>query len=277
MRLGIATPLAACALFGLALTATPAAAVDSFFDIFTEIAVNTPPYPSAPVITLVGTNFAGGLQMTQQVETELVALSLNGLPPGTPVFAHMLGSGGGSGGQPPSIDSFFDIFCDLSLPVPSTGRSIRDIRIVHPPGTPPGIWRLVPIHAGPPGSLNSFFDIFVDVSFFDITYRVADDTGEHTYHVHGTSPSGRGSFFDVFVELRNPAPYPNGTVDSFFDVFVDFQMAGPQSGAPDIREHTTATFTGGPTPTTRNTRRYSPTVRLDSASTERASRRHRQS
>jgi hypothetical protein len=234
------------------MTATPAAAVDSFFDVFTEIAVNFPPSPSAPVITLVGANFAGGFQPTQQSETSMRVLSLNGLPPGTPVLCRMLASGGGSGGQPPAIHSFFDVFCDFDVPAPSTGRSIRDIRIVHPPGTPPGLSRLVPLHSGPP-TASSFFDVFIDASFFDITYRVRDDVGEHTYHVHGTSPSGRMSFFDVFVELQAPQPYPDGTVDSFFDVFVDFQMAGPQTGLPDMREETTATFVGGPTPTTRST------------------------
>jgi hypothetical protein len=250
MRTGTATRLAAFALLGLALTAPPAAAVDSFFDVFTEVPIYAPPYPSAPVITIVGSNFAGAFQPTQAVETEMVALSLNGLPPGIPVW--FVAGGGGSGGQPPSIDSFFDVFVDLDVLTPTTGRSIRDIRIVHPPGSPPEIWRLVPIRPGPPGSIDSFFDVFVDASFFDITYRVADDTGEHTYHDHVTSPSGRASFFDVFVELRSPNPYPDGTVDSFFDVFVDLQIAGPKSGTPDMREHTTASFQGGPTAAARS-------------------------
>ncbi|HYM80881.1 MAG TPA: hypothetical protein VEY91_05665 [Candidatus Limnocylindria bacterium] len=256
MRLRIATPIAAVALLGYALAATPAAAaVDSFFDIFTEAPVYAPSYPSAPIITIVGTNFGGSFQASQQVEIELVALSLNGLPPGTPVIGERaVGGGGGGGGQPPSIDSFFDVFVEIDLPTPATGRRISDVHIVHPPATPPGTWRLVPIKpSAPPGSVDSFFDIFVDVSFFDITYRVADDGGEHTYHVHGTSPSGRMSFFDVFCELRNPAPHPDGSVDSFFDVFVDFQMVGPQSGIPDMRTHTTGTFEGGPTPVSNTT------------------------
>lgn len=83
------------------------------------------------------------------------------------------------------------------------------------------------MNPGPPGSLESFFDIYFEVAFFDITSRVADDSGERTYQVRGTSPSGRMSFFDVFVELRNPVPLSDGTVDSFFDVFGDFQMTGP--------------------------------------------------
>ena len=248
MRRGYAAPLAALALCGLVLTAPPAAALDSFFDVFTELPVHAPPYPTPPLVTLSGFNLGGGFQPTQSIETEMVSLSLNGLPPGTPVTGTLSVSGGGSGGQPPSIDSFFDVFIEVDLPTPSSGRGVRDIRIVHPPGTPPGVWRLVPINPGPPGSIASFFDIFVDASFFDITYRIADDTGEHTYHSHTTSPSGRMSFFDVFVELRNPAPYPDGSVDSFFDVFVDFQMAGPQNGQPDMHTHSTGTFVSGATP-----------------------------
>jgi hypothetical protein len=230
------------------MTATPAVAVDSFFDVFTELPITGPPYPTASGIVLMGTDLGGTFQPTQAIETGTVDLKLNGLPPGEPVIGTLTLAGGGSGGQPPSIDSFFDVFIDVELPAPSSGRRISDIRIVHPPGTPPGTWRLVPINPGPPGSIDSFFDVFVDASFFDITYRVADDTGEHTHHMHGTSPSGRMSFFDVFVELRNPAPYPDGTVDSFFDVFVDFQMTGPPTTQPDIRHHMTGTYEGGVTP-----------------------------
>lgn len=239
------------ALPGVLAAATPAFAVDSFFDIFTEVAITAPPYPSSPVITIVGSNFNNNFQATQQVEVGTSSLAVCCLPPGTPVIPiRMVGGGGGSGGTAPGIDSFFDVFFEVDMPTPLTGRRISDIRIVHPPGTPPGMWRLVPINPGaPPGSAASFFDIFVDANFFDITYRVRDDVGEHTYHSHVTSPSGRMSFFDVFCELRNPAPYANGTVDSFFDVFCDFQMAGPQGGAPDMRVHTTGTFEGGPTPT----------------------------
>jgi hypothetical protein len=248
MRRGFAAPRAALALCGLVLTAAPAAAVDSFFDVFTEAPIFGPPYPTSPVTTLAGTNFGGTFEATQAIEVGIASLSLDALPPEYPFIGRGQAGGGGAGGQPPSIDSFFDVFFEVDLDVSSTGREVSNVRIVHPPATPPGTWRLVPINPGPPGSIGSFFDVLVDPSFFDITYRVADDTGEHTYHVHGTSPSGRMSFFDVFVELQNPNPYPNGTVDSFFDVFVDFQMFGPQTSAPDLRMHTTGTFQGGETP-----------------------------
>jgi hypothetical protein len=143
--------------------------------------------------------------------------------------------GGGAGGSPPSIDSFFDVFFDIDFTTPEPGqmRLIRDIRIVHPPGTPPGLrLELLPINPGAtPGTAASFFDIFVDDSFFDIHYRVADPGGYHDYNVHGVSPSGRMSFFDVFVELNDLTPNPGGAVDSFFDIFVDFAI-GPGPCAP---------------------------------------------
>jgi hypothetical protein len=252
MRLATAVSFAALALSGLAFSAPPAAAVDSFFDVFTELPVAAPPYPTDDVITLVGHNFGGGFTATEEKKKKVKSTtSTGGLPPGTPYEGFMVGGGGGAGGSAPSIDSFFDITYTMDFPAGSSARRISDVRIVHPPGTPPGGFRLVPIRPGPPGSIDSFFDVFVEASFFDITYRVQDDTGQHTYHVHGTSPSGRMSFFDVFVELHNPAPYPDGTVDSFFDVFVDFQIAGPQGGGPDCREHTTATYEGGATPAAR--------------------------
>ena len=246
MKRVLMTPLATMALCGVALTATPAAAVDSFFDVFTEISIAAPPYPTPPEVVLAGLSNGGVFVPTQSIEVGVTEIKLNGLPPGEPVLGTLSCTGGGTGGAPPSINSFFDVFIDMDLPVPTAGRRISDVRIVHPPATPPGTWRLVPINPGPPGSIDSFFDVFVADDFFDITYRVADNTGAHTYHMHGTSPSGRQSFFDVFVELRNPAPYPDGTVDSFFDVFVDFQMAaGPRNGLPDQRIQTTGTYQPG--------------------------------
>jgi len=53
----------------------------------------------------------------------------------------------------------------------------------------------------------------------------------------------------VQERVVNGAAPPDFPARSFFDVFVDFQMAGPQSGSPDCREHTTGTFDGGPTAT----------------------------
>jgi hypothetical protein len=259
MRLATATVLAILVLGGLALRPSPAAAaVDSFFDIFTELPLQGPPYPMEEVSTGVGTMAGGTFVVTQEKKKKVKASgsTTNGLPPGDPDFdlLRVVGGGGGAGGSPPAIDSFFDIFVDWDYPSSAWNRRISDVHIVHPPGSPPGTWRLVPINPGAPvGSIDSFFDVFVSESFFDITYRVADDTGTHTYHTHGTSPSGRMSFFDVFVELHNPVPYPDGSVDSFFDVFVDANIQGPRNAQPDCREHTTGTYEGGATPTTSST------------------------
>ena len=240
--------IVAIVLLASTLATRTATAADSFFDIFTELSVNSPPYPGADIITVVGTNFGSNFQATQSHVVSLAECSLQGAP----VPSVCKGGGGGGGGGAAGTESFHEMTCALDVPQLTSGRNIRDIRIVHPPGTPPGTWRLVPVNpAAPPFSAASFFDVFVDASFFDITYRVADDTGEHTFHIHGTSPSGRMSFFDVFCELKNPVPDALGHIDSFFDVFVDFQMVGPQppAGTSDMECRTTGYFDGGPTAT----------------------------
>lgn len=211
----------------LALVAPPpAAAIDSFFDIFTELSVAGPPYPTQPIITIVGEMINGQFVPQQQHEGSVADIRLNGLPPGEPVFGTLSSHGGGSGGSPPAIDSFFDVFIDLDFSTPDAGR-ITVPWIATEPAAPHPTQRLLPINPGlPPGSPASFFDVFIEDSFFDIEYRVADGTGYHDLHLHGTSPSGRMSFFDVFVELHDTTPDAGGAVDSFFDVFVDFAIAG---------------------------------------------------
>ena len=236
----------------------PAAAIDSFFDVFTELSVVGPPYPTASTITIVGEMISGQFVPQQGHEGSLGELRLNGLPPGEPVLGTLSARGGGTGGTPPSIDSFFDVFIEIDLAAPMTGR-VRTTSIVHPPFIPMnGFLRLLPINPiAPPGSPASFFDIFVDDGFFDIEYRVADGGGYHDYHVHGTSPSGRMSFFDIFVELNDTTPDASGAVDSFFDIFVDFAMVGSNlcpippcdpPPPPDLRMQTNGSRVPNPVP-----------------------------
>jgi hypothetical protein len=236
-------------LVALALTAAapPAArAVDSFFDVFTELPVSGPPAPSAAIITLTGAQF--GPDFTPTHEASVRVLSLNGLPPGEPWIGRA--AGGGAGGNPPAIDSFFDIFWDFAPPSPTPvqiGLQMEN-RELHPPGSPPGVFvPLEPVYPEVPNlPASSFFDVFVDVNFFDITYRVLDPTGSHTYHVHGTSPGGRLSFFDVFVELHDTTPDGGGRVDSFFDVFVECSLNGLPPGEPVLRLATTGSYVPAP-------------------------------
>jgi len=246
-------------LLTLALSG-PAAAIDSFFDVFTEVAINAPPYPTAPIITIVGEQFGPVFVPEQEHSTSVADIKLNQLPPGEPVIGTLSAHGGGTGGLPPGLDSFFDVFIDLDFPQPMTGsmRRISDIRIVHTPGTPPGNrLLLLPINPGaPPGSIDSFFDVFVDDSFFDITYRVQDPGGYHDIHESGMSPSHRMSFFDVFVEIPlGTVPDSQGRIPSFFDVFVDFGIIGPRCPNPpcpidpnDVCFRTTGSRTSDPVP-----------------------------
>ena len=200
------------------------------------------------MVTLVGTNFGGSFQATQRVDIAIADMDLDGYPD-----ARCHGQGHGSeGGLPPAIDSFFDIFIDEDLAVPANGRAVVKfvIRSTNEQLSPPG--HLLPVNpAAPPGSIDSFFDIFVDDSFFDITYRVADPSGDHTYHSRGESPGGRMSFFDVFVELPlDPDSDDDGYIDSFFDVFVDFRVSAshPCPCPTDICLRTNGTFKENPVP-----------------------------
>jgi hypothetical protein len=126
-------------------------------------------------------------------------------------------------------------------------RRVSDVHIVHPPERRRERGGSFPSIRPRPGSVASFFDIFVESSFFDITYRVADDDGEHTLHTHCVSPSGRMSFFDVFVELGNPFRLV-WSVRKLLRRVRGHADAGPRvPGVPDASCQTAGDFAGGAT------------------------------
>ena len=200
----------------LLLFAGPAAAVDSFFDIFTDLpVVGLAPLP--PLDQGIGHMSGGAFHLDLNEHRTLRqmsgggpplparVMSLNGLPPGEPWIASFFDvfyEIDLAGGQPYPVDSFFDVFFDIDIP-----------------GAGPA--HLVPLDAGVP---NSFFDVFVSDSFFDITYRVEVGPGGgcHELHMHFECATG---LMPGNVQI---APSPNA--DSFFDVFFDLHKnPGPPS------------------------------------------------
>lgn len=220
----------------LLLFAGPAAAIDSFFDIFTEIpGVGFAPLPphDQGIGHMTGGSFhldldghttlrqmagGGGSQLPARI------VSLNGLPPGEPwidSFFDVFYDLPLAGGQPYPVDSFFDIFYEIDIPA---------IGPAH----------LAPLHPGVP---NSFFDVFVGDSFFDITYRVEVGPGGgcHELHTHFECSPG--------FQPGNVQVTPSAAFDSFFDVFFELHVGpGPiqDPSLPLIHAATSGEYLTGP-------------------------------
>ena len=223
---------------GLLFFAVPVHAVDSFFDVFTDLPVEgVAPLP--PLSERIGHQVAGGFlhELSHQiglthggaVDGTPIPISMmlsNGAPPGpdtwTPTsisvmnYAYQL-----AGGQPYPADSFFDIFFELDIP-----------------GGGPA--HFTPIN---PSNPDPFFDVFVGDSFFDIFYRVEVGPGGgcHELHMHGElQPCLRLHALNV--------QHPSSTVDSFFDVFFELDLVAPDvdPNQPLVTTTTTGEYLAGP-------------------------------
>ncbi len=222
----------------LLVFAGPAAAIDSFFDVFTEISpVGFAPLP--PLDQGIGHMTGGSFHLDLTEHQVLRAMSAGG-PGGNPLPARVVPLHGLPPGTP-VIDSFFDIFYEIPLaggqqwPVDSFFDIFYEIDI---PGGGPA--HLVPLHPAVP---NSFFDVFVGDSFFDVFYRVEVGPGGgcHELRMH----------FDCAPGLMpgNVHVNPSPAFDSFFDVFFELHSnPGPQQdpSVPLIHASTTGDYLTGP-------------------------------
>ena len=189
-----------------------ALAVDSFFDVFSELSVSSgPPYPATDSINMA----IGHEEATDQppvTDAVLRANLKNVVPVTTVVEVHAHATGGKVGlgtwnsnarfddfsysSESYPVDSFFDVFFDIDLPAG---------------GSP--ILNAVP-------NTN-----FVVDSFFDITYRIDfADGGYHNLQLHGEVQPGVPGLRFTNVEVQNTF-----LVDSFFDVFFDITVTDPQA------------------------------------------------
>ena len=223
---------------GLLFFAVPAYAVDSFFDIFTDLPVEgvapLPPLTQGIGHQVGGTVFHELGHMSQLChgaagDGSLIPVDMmlsNGAPPGpeqwTPNSISVMNYDYQlAGGQPYPADSFFDICYELEIP-----------------GVGPA--HFTPIN---PSNPDPFFDVFVGDSFFDIFYRVEVGPGGgcHELHMHGEiQPCLRLQALNV----QHPSP----TVDSFFDVFFELDLLAPDVDVnlPLLKITTTGEFISGP-------------------------------
>jgi hypothetical protein len=230
-------------LLGLLLSiCTPVgalAAPDSFFDIFIEVPLSGPPYPTPPVMATLSTS-ASAAGAFEQLSMTLMRYDHG--DPGTPMAGHVLGHDSGGGVGQYGIDSFFDVFMDMPLmgPMPP---AIFDIKVQDQLLATSQTSQLVARHPElPVDDPARYFDVTRVSSFFDIFCTCNNGYGLIDYRFHGFKGLCDCSFQDVHVNL-NPAPY----ADSFFDIFVEVSCLGMDEPAnPCWSVQTTATYTQFP-------------------------------
>lgn len=190
-----------------------------FFDITTD-RVQGPAYPTGTLTSHVFNGTPGALTHDADFGMGLRAVSLNGLPPGTPVLGALESMNGDPWPPGGYINSFFDVFVDLqNAPQGQFVDSFFDIFTeLSVPGQPSGTTYPV-IKWDVPLNTDSFFDIFVEVLL---------PSGSLPLHLFGQMSPG--------VRL-NSRPQMNFAVDSFFDVFFDitFDRSIYNPGAPAMR------------------------------------------
>lgn len=225
----------------------PARAVpDSFFDVWLEIPFAGPPYPTQPVITIVGSNLGS---FTTYAQVSMALKSYDHGDPLDPMPGHVQGRDSGGGPGLYGIDSFFDVFMDvpMSTPMPPANFRISLRDDVMATGLPS---RLVARHPElPPDDPNRYCDISRYSSFFDIFCTCDNGLGLIDYHFHGFKGLCDCSFLNVGVTL-NPVDH----AQSFFDIFTEVSCQGMENPAlPCWSIQTTATFTPFVVPTVRMT------------------------
>ena len=201
----------------LAAGAAPAGAfVDSFFDVITELSVD--------VGEPINVGVFDGPDSLRAGHIEDIQIGIEKVTPVGPVIPNevrltMKGSDGGGPGQG-SVESFFDVFTELS------------------------------VDEGSQFSVESFFDVFTELS-------TGNPGRVRSFHVEEFPAE---SFFDVFVEVDLPGLFagyqghnlhfapapgapvalkmPNGdfAVDSFFDITYQIDFMGDVApGSPLVR------------------------------------------
>jgi len=201
----------------IALLATSAGAIDSFFDVFTELSVFTgPPYPACCHQVAVAHEVGGAVEVDGQLSLGLKEAT--DVATGDAIPTDLTAGEIGPPGSDFVVDSFFDITYRSDLGGPTFAvDSFFDITVdlTNSDGTPA---TLVPLHPEiPEGDPARYFDTFVVDSFFDITYRIDFGGGnQHELTFHGAVQPGL-VILDASPSLPSPGARPT---DSFFDIII---------------------------------------------------------
>jgi hypothetical protein len=170
-----------------ALCALPLAAQagSSFFDIFTEVSVASPPYPGSSLEMAVGASSSSGIITI--VGRDFMHLDRCDSGTGSPLPMEASCSSSSGPGGSWAADSFFDVFYDAAIGGPAfAADSFFDIFCDYTTAAgAPAV--LVTKHAEfPDGDARRYFDVSHSSSFFDIFYEVAFSPVEHHgFHLHG--------------------------------------------------------------------------------------------
>ncbi len=206
-----------CVLSALCALPLVAQAGSSFFDIFTEVSVASPPYPGGSLEMAVGASSSSGIITIVGRDFMHLDRCDSGTGSQLPMYASCSSSTGPGGSW--AADSFFDIFYDTAIGGPSfAADSFFDIFCDYTTATGAPA-ALVPMHPEfPEGDARRYFDVSHAGSFFDIFYEVAFSPSEHHgFHLHG-EVCPLLSVTDVRV---GPPTCPNGQCGSSLALQVD--------------------------------------------------------
>jgi hypothetical protein len=172
--------------------AAQAPAADSFFDVFTELAVTAPPYPTQPLETRIGSRDGIRLTISGSGFRSVAAGRGGGGGGGTAGFDLPVSCVAGPPGADWSSSAFFDITYLSAVGGPDYAAvSFFDIftELRAPDGTP---GQLVPVSdAFPAGDPRNLVEVTSTESYFDVTYEVMFNPREYTvYRCRGTTAPG---------------------------------------------------------------------------------------
>ena len=220
-KTNVLTVLGVAALVLAAGAAQAWAFVDSFFDVFTELSVDVGQPINVGVFN--GPDSASAMHL-EDIQFGIKSVTPVGsvVPPDVRITMKG-GDGGGAGGG--SVESFFDVFTELSVDGGSQFmvESFFDVFTELSTGSP-GRVRSFHVEEFP---AESFFDVFVEVDIPGLF-------GYQGHHLHFAPAPGQPVALDL--------PSGDFAVDSFFDVFFEIDFMGDVApGSPLV--HVTL---GGP-------------------------------
>jgi len=212
--------------------------IDSFFDVFTELSVDGGPATGTFATEIVSMELSGDLSTAGLFDTEIVSMSLSGNAGDIPIQirqSQTMTSTGQTmitdlGGGLYHIDSFFDVFTELSVDGQTWVPGSRPIRMVMVQEPPEGqhVYKsdTFPV---PDGRYKSTTSPKYDAGTFDaeiVSMSLSGSVPQETVSLLNLGGGGQyyiDSFFDVFTELS----VDGGAATGMFDTeIVQMELSG---------------------------------------------------